>query len=250
MGWFSTIVSAVAGPLVSGIFGSKKKKQTTSNTVDYQALVRNAEAAGFNPLTALRNGGSAGFTQTHAPVLSSSAYFANALGEGLSTGLQAAFDYDPLREEKSALEMQIQRATLARINQDIASATRLGGAPVATGGRYKRQEVSLSKGGPLTAGDRTVTNPWWDGVEVNPRLVDTEVLEARYGEGLLTNIAGWGINGTADFFYNAPKAYNRWMLANRRVGQYVTGLFSGGHRSVAKKPVYRKDAQGYLRRVD
>ena len=46
------------------MFGGKSKKQETTTTsyVDYGRMVRDAEAAGFNPLTALRNGGAAGFS--------------------------------------------------------------------------------------------------------------------------------------------------------------------------------------------
>lgn len=60
---FGGLLSAGAS-LIGGLFGggSKKQETTTTNHVDYRRMVSEAEAAGFNPLTALRNGGAAGFS--------------------------------------------------------------------------------------------------------------------------------------------------------------------------------------------
>lgn len=56
----------VGASLLGGLFGgaSKKKQETTTTTsyIDYDRMVRTVEAPGFNPLTALRNGGAAGFS--------------------------------------------------------------------------------------------------------------------------------------------------------------------------------------------
>jgi len=47
----------------------------TKSSVDYQGLVDSSRAAGFNPLTALRNGGAAGFQVTNTPFLTSNPQF-------------------------------------------------------------------------------------------------------------------------------------------------------------------------------
>nr|WP_321483031.1 hypothetical protein [uncultured Cohaesibacter sp.] len=230
----------------SKLFGSKEKTHTVSNTVDYKALVRNAEAAGFNPLTALRNGGSAGFTQTHTPVMSRNVFgmamdtlddtLTNLFGGGSGRGVQAAFDYNPLEESKSRLELQIMQGQLKRINQQNDAFTRLGNQPSATGSRFKQQSTNLSKGAPLEAGDRTVTNPWPDGIEVNPHLVDAEILETRYSEGPLTNIVGWGVNGTADALWNLGRGYRVWRGATERTLGRLSRYIEGNRASVVKLP--------------
>ena len=135
-----------------------------------KGIVKGAEAAGFNPLTVLRGGGGAGFQQTHAPVLSGNEYASASVGDalaaGLGAGVQAAFDYDPLSEEKSQLELEIMRGQLRRINGGNAEYTRLGGAPAATGSRYRTSvpgtpvtNATLATGDEKEQGKRTVTNP-------------------------------------------------------------------------------------------
>ena len=250
-GFLGRLVGAVAGPLIGGLFGNKKKKETVSNTIDYVKLRENAEAAGFNPLTALRNGGGAGFTQTHSPVLSSGAYFANAVGDGLSRGIQAAFDYNPLDEEKSQLELQIMKGQLTRINQDIASATRLGGAPVATGSRYQSGGGELGKQTPPTVGPTSITNPLPKvggySPTVNTNLVDAEAWETRYGD--IAQEVGGLINVFGDAYHN----YMDWYPNFRDAAFRGLGAASGATPRVKKKTKpalsYRKDAQGYLRQV-
>lgn len=63
-------VAAIGGSLISGIFGSRKRKeetitdQTSTSTIDYKALADAAIDGGFNPLTAIRTGGASGFVTT------------------------------------------------------------------------------------------------------------------------------------------------------------------------------------------
>lgn len=217
--------------LLSGIFGRKSAKKQEARaraaaredyiwerTEGLKHLVAGAEAAGFNPLTVLRGGGGAGFTQTHAPVLSASAYGAAALGDalsaGLETGVQAAFDYNPLDEEKAELELDIMRGQLRRINQDFVS--RVGGAPVATGSRYKLGDPALSKMGPVEVGRVTVTNPHsaGKGWDVNPNFADAEMYETRYGD--VAQEIGGAANVVADTLYNQRGRLSRWSASLSR----------------------------------
>lgn len=76
--------------LLGKLFGGGK--QETVNRVDYARMVRDAEAAGFNPLTALRNGGAAGFTVSTTPAAPLSARLAEGVSAGVNTFLE---NFDP-----------------------------------------------------------------------------------------------------------------------------------------------------------
>lgn len=86
--------------VLGGLFG--KKKQTTTSTVDYQQMVASAEAAGFNPLTVLRNGGSAGFTTTTGPTVSQMPEALGNLGGLLGDALQEKLD--PIQAKKREID--------------------------------------------------------------------------------------------------------------------------------------------------
>lgn len=108
----SALISSGAS-LLGGLFGGGKKK-TTKREVDYKKLVKNAQAAGFNPLTALRNGGAAGFAQTTDPGLSSSMFLADAIGNVGSAMAEA-----PLRQrqkERENLRDELIRAQIDNTN--------------------------------------------------------------------------------------------------------------------------------------
>lgn len=103
-------------------------------------MARNAEKAGFNPLTAIRNGGSAGFTTTVShPALSSGAFIADAIG-GIGRAISS---YDPMAEATAKLETQIRQATLENLQADTAARLRasVGGVPVSTGGTVKPKPI-------------------------------------------------------------------------------------------------------------
>jgi len=180
--------------------------------VDYVKLRQNAEAAGFNPLTALRAGGGAGFTTTHHPSLASGGFMADAL----SSFGNAIASIDPMRDATAKLEYQIKQETLKNIQADTAARKRasLGGVPVSTGARTVVRASPLQRGLPASAGlpqmptveTPTVTNPWptSSGWPVNPGLPDAATYEQRYGEpgdwigGVLTfggDVANWLYRG-------------------------------------------------------
>lgn len=93
------IITAGAG-LLGSLFG--KKKQTTTSTVDYQQMVASAEAAGFNPLTALSNGGAAGFTTTTGPTVSQLPEALGNLGGLLGNALESKLD--PIQAKKREID--------------------------------------------------------------------------------------------------------------------------------------------------
>ncbi|GAA4130387.1 hypothetical protein ACFFTN_15500 [Aminobacter aganoensis] len=169
-------------------------------------LRQNAEAAGFNPLTALRAGGGAGFTTTHNPALASGDFIAQAIG-GIGNAIASI---DPMRDATAKLEHQIKQATLANIQADTASRLRasIGGVPVSTGARVVKASSPLASskvGQPLppTVEIPTLTNPYPMGTGrlVNPGFVDAEAWETRYGD--IAQEFGGLINLGADYIYNS-----------------------------------------------
>lgn len=208
MGLFSKIVGAVAGPLVSGIFGSKQKPQTSE--VNYKKMVQNARAAGFNPLTALRNGGSAGFTTT-SPALSSRSF----VGDALQAGFNQFFGYkqDQLDEERERLQTEIMRQDLANAKAQGDIFKNYGFTPPSvttyTGGHENTVQPVLRprdrNGSPSSPSDtvngdlkgdlkKEVTDLRMNGTDwkANPKWSDAEEYTKRY-EDLASNLIGGAI---------------------------------------------------------
>lgn len=78
------LLETIAPSLVSGIFGLFGKKKKETSTINYEALRNEAHKGGFNPLTALKAGGGAGFMQTSQPKLSSFQFIGDAIADGIS----------------------------------------------------------------------------------------------------------------------------------------------------------------------
>lgn len=144
------IIGAGLGALGS-LFGDDDE-QTTTTTVDYKAMAKSAEKAGFNPLTALRNGGSAGFTTTTAPALSMADRF-GSMFQQLGNAIMA---FDPRADERAALEAGLMRAQIGALNRSNA----MNGAGA----------MAFPSGVPSAAGAAHVTGA---GRPVNPVIGET-----------------------------------------------------------------------------
>ncbi|MBX8827558.1 hypothetical protein, partial [Ochrobactrum sp. SFR4] len=137
---FGALIGAGAS-LLGGLFGGKSKKQETTTTshVDYGRMVREAEAAGFNPLTALRNGGAAGFSVStgSTPATPLSARLADGVAGAANTFLA---NFDPFKDRQRENEFKLVEAQLANLNADTAlkQRTGLGSVPTYTAGNTKR----------------------------------------------------------------------------------------------------------------
>ena len=166
------LAASVGSTLISGLAGKGSQSQITQNVVDYEDMRKRAEAAGFNPLTALQNGGSAGFTRstTTVPGLSSSQILKNAAAEGVKTW----FNRDQIMrdQERDKLELALMRKELESMNQTSAvvrdkdfgysiphAVQRAGGdhvqvaAPaLASAGSAASSQVGSHAAGPLPAG--------------------------------------------------------------------------------------------------
>lgn len=99
--------------LIGSLFG--KKKQTTTSTVDYGKMVESATAAGFNPLTAIRNGGSAGFTTTTTPTVSMLPEALSNLGGILGPAMGKRLD--PVEAKKRQLDTALVDYQLRQLKQ-------------------------------------------------------------------------------------------------------------------------------------
>ncbi|QCS37054.1 DNA pilot protein [Tortoise microvirus 46] len=117
---FGSIIGAVAGPVISALAGGRKDRSTTTTTkTDLVALVKDAQAAGFNPLTALEATGGGTTATTVQPALSSFEFMGQALGAGLSA-------WDATRQQN--IENMREQARLDLFRQDMENSRR-GGVP-------------------------------------------------------------------------------------------------------------------------
>lgn len=201
------IIGAVAGPLLGGIFGKKNKPQVTTSYVDYERMVKDATAAGFNPLTALRNGGAAGFsTSTTTGGALSQPSFMSSVGDALAAGINAWANYDELADEQRKAEYDLVMAQLEGINLNNQALRKqsLGDAPMRASAGSVTVSTNSQSGEPaststapdglpqpIEAGDRTATNPW-KVFTIDPKASDGAVFEERYGDFM-----GGLIGGTA-----------------------------------------------------
>lgn len=214
-------IGTIGSSLLGGLFG--RKKQSTTSTIDYVALRRNAEAAGFNPLTALRAGGGAGFTTTHHPALASGQFIADAV-QGVGN-LMAAID--PMKQETAKLEHQIKQATLANIQADTAARLRasIGGVPVSTGAQTVRAASPLAANAGAartpTVETPTLTNPYgaFSGMTIAPHMPDAAAAEERYGD-VMSNVFGVA-NLYEDWYGNFKRAADAYRNAPKNTGKSV-----------------------------
>ncbi|RWF85098.1 MAG: hypothetical protein EOR33_20295 [Mesorhizobium sp.] len=171
-------------------------------------MVKKAEKAGFNPLTAIRNGGSAGFTST------------TTQGPGgLSAALSAAGNFlqnfDPFADAKRTQESRLVEAQIANLNASTGSYNRTAATP--SGPVLRRAgaaAVSSAVGSKQTPtnGKVTVTNPLPGPAVVDNRLVDADAWEARYSD-----IGGWiggGINALGDLSENIARPLGKTPLTD------------------------------------
>lgn len=134
MGLFSGILGAVGS-----LFGGGSKKQTTTSEVDYQKMVNRSSAAGFNPLTAIRNGGSAGFTTTTSPTISNTSEILGNLGGILGEALENKLD--PIQAKKRELDTALVDQQLRALKQGPQLDSSFKQPRVFTGVKVSQQAV-------------------------------------------------------------------------------------------------------------
>lgn len=194
--WVAPLISAGAG-LIGKLFGGGDDNQS-SNRVNYKQLVKDAEAAGFNPLTVLRAGGAAGYTTTSHPALSS----ANSIGAIAEAVGNFAMNFDANKAAREQAEFDLVNAQIENIQTETAQRRAAMAVPKRIAGNHQDANgrpladpvtspvVKLPWATPLAlgpkpeAGDTTVTNPFplRGGLMVNPNFKDAEMGETRYGD--------------------------------------------------------------------
>lgn len=201
--------------LIGSLFG--KKKQKTESTVNYQKMVDSATAAGFNPLTAIRNGGSAGFTTTTTPTTSMLPEALSNLGGVLGPAMGKMLD--PMEAKKRQLDTALVDYQLRQLKQgpQVAGMLRPGSQYIGTktniqltpsvgpsAGRAVANVPAARKGankpgeGTIVGGeDPTVSTLGLNGGRYGwfhaPGVPDAEISETIYGDNeLFSTLAGAG----------------------------------------------------------
>lgn len=217
-----------AGSLLGGLLGGETKQKgrsrtrsttastsTTKNKVHLQQLVNAAERNGFNPLTLLRAGGLAAFTDSTTTGLSTGRSFTKSRGGSSSTAPLAA----GIAGAASQIGGAIDNPSPSRASQSAADAWQapLGASNAGAEQQLLTQQVGTQPRIPVsttysakpalaaqavtdgsdgsamtpTYEKPTVTNPFsqGSGVKVDPTVPDAAAAEERYGD-ILSNAFG------------------------------------------------------------
>lgn len=110
----SSLISG-GSSLFSGLLGRRKPK---AQGIDYRKLRDDAQAAGFNPLTALLAGGGAGYQREFNPELASGAFVAEALGRGLDTYFNTPSAADK-ESERIRAEFEAETRNQIRLDNSV-----------------------------------------------------------------------------------------------------------------------------------
>lgn len=120
--WIPAAITAGAS-LIGSLFGGGGSS-SSSTSINLQKLVRQAEAAGFNPLTVLRSGAASGFMTTHTPALASAQTIARAVEQGVNTFMETGVNEETRKQEAELLNAQLELIK-AQTNR-VKSAPHLG----------------------------------------------------------------------------------------------------------------------------
>jgi len=252
-------VASVGSSLLGGLFGKKKKNETTTTTsyVDYARMRDDSEAAGFNPLTALRNGGSAGFSVSTSTT-PSTPLSSPSIGGALQSGVNAFLEnFDPYNDDAREAEYGIVQAQLNALQNDPRLRIGFGSVPSYTSKPKKKGSSDLSPWvePPIEAGHpqsskiegTTITNPFppkWN-IHVNPNVPDAASYEERYGDSEIAQMIYGGGIFLGDIVHNYRRAGNGIKALkdgvvgalSKRFGSDDNWYRDGG---VTRKPFLRK----------
>ncbi|AZO57900.1 hypothetical protein EJ078_00155 [Mesorhizobium sp. M1A.F.Ca.IN.022.06.1.1] len=159
-------------------------------------MVRDAEAAGFNPLTALRNGGAAGFTSTTTP--------GNGLSAALSSMGNFFQNFDPMADQRREKELALLDAQVRNLNAETGAIYTRATASGPVKAKSGTAAISAAPGA-LEPGKLTATNPFAGRGVVDETRPDADAWESRYSDP-----GGWIgaiVNAGADLDANIRKAW-------------------------------------------
>ncbi|CAH0343308.1 hypothetical protein [Rhizobium sp. CECT 9324] len=253
-GWIGAAIGA-AGSIIGGLFGSKKKKEetitdqttTSESSVDYQAMADKAAAAGFNPLTAIRNGGTGGFvttqTRTQGKNVTTTSGGGASIGAGIADagaqiaplfGSMSAARADPIKVKNKTtgaisplVSQQLRGSTLRAGSVVVAPRQTTRTSPVTRSNpATKTRLASYLEDGKLTNTDVGKQTSWW---ESDPGRVDGAQYEDAYGE-FVGGVLGV-IPALQDVWYNSKRAYG---AADNYVDRKVQ---AANYRVMSRRPV-------------
>lgn len=200
---FWNAVAAIGGGLISGIFGSKKKKteSTSTSRVNFKQLASDAQAAGFNPLTALRSGAIGGYVTTKSTGSESGGgpSVGAAIGDAIAgAGQMGLFSTTPKYDPIKVRSMTSGRVSTTVAGQIFAGSSRAGSVVVAP--RQTTVASPVTRTQPAMARSKGESGP-----DAWVRIYDPAIGRERWGvnpdgadlEQLLTPI----IEGGADVLY-------------------------------------------------
>lgn len=203
----------------------RTERTTSTGSIDFQRLIQDAEAAGFNPITVLRHGGLAGYSTQNTDFYSHTSgkqardvmtFLAppdvphmgyngqvqtiqptNPIGDGINAALQYWNNFDPTKEQRRQLEMGLTRAQIENLNSEtrrnmLMQVPSYTGGGRSTSGGFSGFVNSVFGNHPQAdmpeVGNRTATNnyPYGSGLMVNPAVPDYEMTETRLGENPFT----------------------------------------------------------------
>lgn len=262
---------------------TNKAHQVTNTSISLTDMVKEAEKAGFNPLTVLRAGLGGAFSKTESrqnqvsesTTLQDQKYWSKVNGESVTTGHNAmaavptapslgsvvsnaastAFDIyrqDAARAADAAQQRQMQDAALRGIqaaNSGMSRSMYVPSTVTAGPALSSAGSAALARGAPVTPTYETptVTNPY-KSFKVDTGAPDAEAAETRYGD-VLSNIFGVK-NWIDDVLYNIT---GTTLDERAKVNQgYVTDATAALTNSVNKaKAVLSDDSmRGIGRTID
>lgn len=214
MALFGSILKAVAGPLIGGMFGKKSEPPPPPEwkPIDYKKLRKAARRGGFNPLTALQNGGGmAGAWSTEPAALSSNSF----IGEALASGFRAWAEYDPLDQKRAELEVDLMQAELDRMNreatepqQGFAAGTMVAQAPQ----QSVIPDLRFGGGKVVTADDTSNAGDYEERYgEIGGSLIGIGVMARDAVANALEWASGWEAPPPPSPSITRQEAYPGWM---------------------------------------
>jgi len=133
---FGAIIGGIAS-VASAALGSRKQKTSTdsvsTSTVDFQKLAADAQAAGFNPLTALRSGAIGGYVTTRTKGNSTTSGGGGGIGAGIAdavAGLAPMFGNSMARNDPISLKSKTSGAVSSTVAGQVFAGTRRAGSVV------------------------------------------------------------------------------------------------------------------------
>ena len=221
--WVAPAIGAVAS-IASGLL-SKPKTPKAPDASYTKSIVRNAQKAGFNPLTLLRAGAGQGYSTggVAPPALSPFAHIASGVA-------QFAQDYarlDPIGQETKELENELLRIEIEQLQKTPTSST--GPGQVKAGPGYGVPTVrtttpSPAQAGaiPLAAAAPASSDPLDSQIVLGPDGNPIEIEIEGGSAAQRGNLGGWlgdmaAKNTMPDSVYAARAAYDE-RIANAKSG--------------------------------